>query len=122
MIYCFDIDGTLCTNTEGGYREAEPHRDAIAEVNRLYDEGHRILLYTARGATTGIDWRDFTERQLRGWGLSFHALYMGKPTADVYVDDKALNYVDWKRSGFQLTLPSPVEATASNQREQSAGG
>ena len=89
MIYCFDIDGTLCTNTEGDYVNAQPFYEVIAEVNRLFAEGHRILLYTARGSTTGIVWRDLTERQLKEWSINYHALFMGKPTADVYIDDKA---------------------------------
>jgi hypothetical protein len=96
MIYCFDIDGTLCTNTEGEYSGAEPFPEIIEQVNRLFVEGHRILLYTARGATTGIDWREVTMRQLQDWNVSYHELFMGKPTADLYIDDKAINLVDWK--------------------------
>lgn len=106
MIYCLDIDGTLCTNTDGDYSKAQPFHEIIAQVNRLYDEGHRILLYTARGATTGIDWREVTERQLEEWNMQYHALFMGKPTADVYIDDKAMNSADWKRNGFQANLLS----------------
>lgn len=105
MIYCFDIDGTLCTNTDGDYSLAMPYLEVIAQVNRLYAEGHRILLYTARGSTTGIDWRALTEEQLRRWNVLHHQLQIGKPTADVYVDDKAINLHDWKRAGFQLRLP-----------------
>lgn len=97
MIYCFDIDGTVCTNTEGEYGKAEPLPDVIARVNQLFAEGHRILLYTARGATTGIDWRELTERQLREWNVSYHELFMGKPTADIYVDDKGISLSDWKQ-------------------------
>lgn len=105
MIYCFDIDGTLCTNTDGDYSKAQPFYEVIAQVNRLYDEGHQILLYTARGATTGIDWRELTERQLKEWNVHYHGLFMGKPTADVYIDDKAMNLADWKREGFRVSLP-----------------
>ena len=96
MTYCFDIDGTLCSNTEGKYDAAEPNREMIAEVNRLYSEGHTIVMHTARGSTTGLDWRDLTERQLGDWGVKYHALHMGKPTADLYVDDKAINVRDWQ--------------------------
>lgn len=95
MRYCFDIDGTLCTNTEGAYEEARPFPAIIDRVNRLYEEGHDILLHTARGSTTGIDWRALTEQQLSEWGVKYHVLYMGKPTADLYVDDKAVNVSDW---------------------------
>ena len=95
MIYCFDIDGTLCTNTDGAYESAEPYPDLIAQVNALYDAGHRIILYTARGSTTGIDWRELTENQLSTWGGKYHELFLGKPHADVYVDDKAISLQQW---------------------------
>jgi hypothetical protein len=97
MIYCFDIDGTLCTNTDGAYEQAVPLPEVIALVNGLHAQGHRILLYTARGATTGIDWRGLTEQQLESWGVQYHQLYMGKPTADLYIDDRAINVVEWLR-------------------------
>ncbi len=107
MTYCFDIDGTLCTNTNGEYHQAQPFPKIINEVNRLFQAGHRIVLYTARGGTTGIDWRALTEQQLRDWRVRYHILQMGKPSADVYIDDKAINALTWQRSGFVegATLP-----------------
>ena len=95
MIYCFDIDGTLCTKTDGAYEEAEPFPDRIAVVNALHTAGHTIKLFTARGATTGINWRDVTERQLREWSICYHELIMGKPEADIFIDDKAINADCW---------------------------
>ena len=95
MIYCFDIDGTLCTNTDGEYERAEPYPDVIAQVNALHDAGHRIILYTARGSTTGIDWRELTEAHLQAWNVKYHQLIMGKPEADVYIDDKCVHVLDW---------------------------
>jgi hypothetical protein len=106
MTYCFDIDGTLCSNTEGAYECAEPFPEVVAEVNRLHAEGHVILLQTARGATTGIDWREVTERQMAEWKVNYHKLFVGKPTADIYVDDKALNFEDWRASGYRMELPT----------------
>lgn len=103
--YCFDIDGTLCSNTEGDYASARPYHQVIAAVNRLYREGHSIILHTARGSMTGIDWHDLTVRQLKKWRVQYHTLYMGKPTADVYIDDKAVNVTEWKRCGFRLGEP-----------------
>ena len=94
MIYCFDIDGTLCTNTDGAYENAQPRPESIARVNALYGEGHRIILYTARGSTTGINWQAVTEEQLKGWGVQYHELRFGKPHADVFVDDKAVRITD----------------------------
>ena len=109
MIYCFDIDGTLCTNTDGDYPNARPFQDVIDQLNRLSAEGHRVVLHTARGGTTGIDWREETERQLREWNVAYDSLHMGKPSADIYIDDKAINFADWRRSGYQASLPEQPE-------------
>ena len=50
MIYCFDLDGTLCTKRQLDYQNAEPFVDRILHVNKLYDEGHTIVYWTARGS------------------------------------------------------------------------
>ena len=89
-VYCFDIDGTLCTQRDGDYENAEPWPDRVAVVNQLYTEGHTIILFTARGSGTGIDWREITERQLSSWNLRYHELWFGKPPADIFIDDRAV--------------------------------
>ena len=86
--YCFDIDGTLCTNTKGSYKEAKPYYPRIEKANRLYKTGNKIILFTARGSTTGIDWREFTKKQLKKWSVKYHKLIFGKPEAAIYIDDK----------------------------------
>lgn len=96
MIYCFDIDGVICTNTWGEYELAEPLVEAIERINELHDTGHTIVLHTARGTETGIDWRPVTERQLGEWGLRYHSLHFGKPNADVYIDDRGLSLEHWE--------------------------
>ena len=93
--YCFDLDGTLCTNTEGEYEDAVPFIDRIAKVNELFEEGSNILIYTARGTVTGIDWRKLTEKQLAEWGVKYHELRLGKPFADIYIDDRAMSDGDF---------------------------
>jgi hypothetical protein len=98
LIYCFDIDGTLCTITDGDYSRAEPYSDRITTLNALYDAGHVIKLFTARGSTTGIDWRDLTEQQMKEWGVRYHELILGKPEADIFIDDKAFNADVWSWS------------------------
>jgi hypothetical protein len=70
----------------------------IKEVNNLFEEGHTIYLYTARGSTTGIDWKEATQRQLAVWGVKYHKLFLGKPSADVYVDDRSMSTRDWMKS------------------------
>ena len=95
-IYVFDIDRTICTNTDGDYEKAEPFEDVINTINKLY-ENNKIIMMTARGAVTGIDWTEFTAKQLKQWGVKYHELIMNqKPYADVYVDDKAINIASFR--------------------------
>lgn len=99
---CFDIDGCLCTQTEGDYEAAQPNHKAIKLVNKLYKEGYWIVLYTARFMgrnnnnikTTYEEGCDFTKNQLASWGVLYHDLVMGKPPADVVVDDRAVFFKD----------------------------
>ena len=98
MIYCFDLDGTLCTSiTTGDYLDAEPLWKAINKVNELYDKGHRIVIFTGRGSSSGIDWTEKTKNQIYSWGIKHHELITNKkPTYDVVIDDKAINALEWR--------------------------
>tara|TARA_B100000925_G_C21990050_1_gene466378 strand:- start:712 stop:1011 length:300 start_codon:yes stop_codon:yes gene_type:complete len=89
--YCFDIDGTICTNTNGDYEKAKPFIDRIKIVNKLYIEGNKIIMFTARGSTTNLDWTELTKQQLKEWGVKYHELIFGKPEADIFVDDKGIS-------------------------------
>jgi hypothetical protein len=92
MIYCFDLDGTICTNTNGDYSKAEPFYERIKILNQLFNDGNTIIVDTARGSTTGIDWYGLTENQLEKWGVNYHKLRVGvKLNADIFVDDKGIN-------------------------------
>lgn len=87
--FCFDIDGVIAKlSPNNDYNLAEPNREMIQRVNQLYEAGNHIVLFTARGYVTGIDWYDITKAQLERWGVKHHEFYVGKPNADFYVDDK----------------------------------
>lgn len=90
--FVFDIDGVIAMKREDlDYGQAGPNERMIRIVNQLYEWGNQIVLFTARGYVTGIDWRAVTEKQMRDWGVKYHELHMGKPNADFYVDDKMLD-------------------------------
>jgi hypothetical protein len=36
-------------------------------------------------------WFEFTNSQLVNWGVNFHQLFLGKPSGDIYIDDKAVS-------------------------------
>lgn len=91
MKFLVDIDGTICHNTHGDYVNAQPFMDRIAHFNKLFDEGHEIHYWTARGSNSGIDWTVLTRQQLANWQVKYTTLKLGKPNYDLWIDDKAIN-------------------------------
>jgi len=87
MIYIVDIDGTICNTINSNYEASVPYRDRIAVMNDLYDQGHEVHYWTARGGSTGKDWSELTERQLKEWNVKYTSLNMKKPSYDVWIDD-----------------------------------
>ena len=92
MIIYVDIDETIC-RYEGDrkYPDALPIKENIEKINNLFDTGHTVVYWTARGSTTGTDWRQTTEQQLLLWGAKHHELRLGKPHYDLFICDKAIN-------------------------------
>jgi hypothetical protein len=86
-----DIDGTICSNTNGDYHSAVPFENRIKHFNKLFEEGHEIHYWTARGSNTGIDWTTLTTQQFFNWKVKYTRLTMHKPTYDIWIDDKAIN-------------------------------
>lgn len=91
MRYIVDIDGTICVTPNGNYLNSKPIAKNVKKINQLYEEGHEIIYWTARGGNSGIDWSELTRHQLEQWGCKFHELRMNKPVYDVWIDDKAIN-------------------------------
>ena len=85
-----DIDETICRYVdERYYPHAIPIQKSIDKINKLYEEGNNITYWTARGATTGIDWTEITKNQLKRWGCKYHNLLMNnKPHYDLLICDK----------------------------------
>lgn len=98
MRYVIDIDGTICdTPADRDYNKSRPFPEAVAEINRLYSKGNYIILFTARGASSGLDWHELTVRQLIDWGIKYNELIdKGKPNGDIFIDDKGLNAEAWR--------------------------
>jgi hypothetical protein len=67
----------------------------IEKINSLYEEGHTIIYWTARGSVTGLDWTELTTDQLDQWGAKRHGLKLGKPQYDLFIDDKNINSEDF---------------------------
>ena len=88
-----DIDNTICRTHGNDYRNSTPIKENIDKVNKLYDEGHTITYWTARGCKSGktAEYFGLTYNALTDWGAKFHELRMAKPHYDLFIDDKNLN-------------------------------
>ena len=98
MKYAFDLDGTLCLQEkDGDYTSSYPWMARVKKVNWLYDQGHTIYIYTARGMGSTDNsppramekYYALTLEQLTKWGIRHHGLFFGKPSVDRFIDDRA---------------------------------
>lgn len=88
--FCFDIDGVIAKlSPNNDYNLCEPNQHIIDKINALY-ENNTIIIFTARGSKTYIDWQKVTVEQLDKWKVKYHTLKFGKPAADFYIDDRML--------------------------------
>lgn len=85
-----DIDGTICHTEGSDYENSVPIPEHIAKINKLYDEGHEIVYYTARGQQSRNDYTSLTIKQLHAWDCKYSDLVMNhKPSYDLLICDKS---------------------------------
>ena len=90
-IYFIDIDGMICNTYKNDYTISTPKHNIIRRVNQLYDDGHAVHYWTARGSISGKNWDTLTLQQ---WNCKYDSLNIGKPHYDVWIDDKSIHIKD----------------------------
>jgi capsule biosynthesis phosphatase len=103
MRFCFDIDGVVF-KINSNYEKHEPIYETVNYMIHLKKMNHTIILYTARKMSThngniGLINKNIVEKtlyNLNRFNIPFDEIYFGKPSADIYIDDKGLNYYDLK--------------------------
>jgi hydroxymethylpyrimidine pyrophosphatase-like HAD family hydrolase len=95
MKICLDLDGTLLEEKPTFQRSlAKPLPGAVESVNKLYNDGHQITIFSARSWSE----LEMTEATLNQYGFKYHYLLLGKVGYDVFVDDRAIRFKgDWKK-------------------------
>jgi len=98
---CFDLDNTLVTypSSPGDYSTVKPIAKNIKLLQFLKTQGHEIIIYTARRMQThssnvGKVMKDIamvTLQTLDDLNIIYDEIIFGKPIADIYIDDRALN-------------------------------
>jgi capsule biosynthesis phosphatase len=98
---CFDFDNTLVSypTIPGNYYSVEPIQRNINFLKLLHSLGHTIIIYTARrmkthGGNVGrviADISRVTLDTLDKFDIPYDEIYFGKPYANFYIDDLAVN-------------------------------
>ena len=98
---CFDLDNTLVSypTIAGDYSTVKPIAHNLSLLKRLKNDGHEIIIYTARrmkthGGNVGKVIKDIagiTIDTLERLNIEYDELIFGKPIADIYIDDRAIN-------------------------------
>ena len=98
---CFDFDNTLVSypTIPGDYYSVEPIQRNINFLKLLHSLGHTIIIYTARrmkthGGNVGrvvADISRVTLDTLDKFDIPYDEIYFGKPYANFYIDDLAVN-------------------------------
>lgn len=95
-----DLDGVVCTEERTFDRPlAKPLDGAREALASLKAAGHTIIIYTGRG------WPEYraTKQWLDDHGMAYDQIHMGKPIADIWIDDRALRFTDWGQTRRELT-------------------
>ncbi len=104
---CFDLDNIICRTKNNSYRNSKPINKNIDFINNLYDRGFTIKIFTARFMGRNNDnvfkakkqGLNLTKKQLSNWNVKYHKLIMGKPSFDIVIDDKNLEFkINWIKS------------------------
>jgi capsule biosynthesis phosphatase len=117
--FCFDLDNTLVSypRIPGDYKTVSPLDRNINFLNYLYGIGHYIIIYSARRMKTHngdvekvkLDIEEITIETLKKFNIPYHELIFGKPYADFYIDDLAINAFGdiEKETGFYMLHTEP---------------
>ena len=117
--FCFDLDNTLVTFPEipNDYTTVKPIQKNIDYLKYLKKFGNTIIIYTARkmktsGSNIGVVNKmvgKITFDTLEKFDIPYDEIYFGKPYADFYIDDLAVNAYDSleKELGFYKDYINP---------------
>ncbi len=94
-----DLDGVICTEEMFHDRPlAKPLPGACEALRKLRAAGHTVVIYTARG------WGEYrvTKHWLDTHEFEYDGLHMGKPVADIWIDDRAVRFASWAETLKQI--------------------
>lgn len=110
--FLIDIDGTICDDVPNEEPERMgtvlPYPDALAMINKWYEEGHLICFFTSRTEAH----REITEQWLNKHGFKYHSCLFGKPRGGNYhwIDNHIVRATRFKGKFTDLVVKNhPIE-------------
>lgn len=114
MRICIDLDGTICEFRKPGqsYADVLPKPGAREFLLHLHNEGHTIIINTARNMQTQnhnlgrvmknigkitLDWLDFHN-------IYYDEIFFGKPNADITIDDRSYRFTSWDEVSLEKII------------------
>lgn len=101
MRVCFDLDNTLVSypSIPNDYSTVKPITNMIELLKKMKNDGHIIIIHTARRMKTHnnnigaviADIGKITFETLDKFQIPYDEIIFGKPLADIYIDDRAIN-------------------------------
>ena len=101
-ILAIDFDGVIHDqkNPVEGRKMGPPMTGAVEALQDLYPL-HTIIIHTTRANTPSgrksvADWLEY-------YDVDYHEI-VGKPNADIYLDDRGLKFTSWKKTMEKLDV------------------
>lgn len=111
MRIIIDLDGTICDFKREGesYSDVRPKPGVIEFIKKLKNQGHYIIIYTARNMKTcesnvGMVLKNvgmITLKWLDQNNIEYDEIFFGKPNGDIYIDDRSLRFDDWNNLSIE---------------------
>lgn len=105
LVIYLDVDGMLCPDFHERYNELEDSHFRVEYfkfLNFLYDQGHKIIIYTSRGKMQKDKVAlDILLSKLTKLGLKYTRVDRTKPDFDFILDDKAVPSLDLFKKMFE---------------------
>jgi capsule biosynthesis phosphatase len=117
MRICIDLDGVIAEIKKENetYADVKPIKSAVEKIKKLKENGHYIIIYTARHMKTcdGNVYKAISKiglitlEWLKEHDIPYDEIVFGKPWADIYIDDNGFRFKSWdeiKDDGSNLPI------------------
>ena len=88
MRICVDLDDTIMD-----YCTGEPILGAIKALQKMKQEGHQVIIFTANWLTH----KGIVMGWLKAHKIPYDDLVMSKPIFDILIDDRARQFTGWDK-------------------------